>query len=230
MIDLAPLAGGLIVSCQAPHGSPLRDAETMARMAAAAVAGGAVAIRADSPEHVAAIRERVGVPIIGLYKRIIDGAQWITPGIEHARALVDAGADIVATDATLRTRPGGGDFCGVLARVREELEVAVMADVDGFDAGLAAGRAGCELVGTTLSGYTADPPETGADPDIALVSRLAAAGVPRVVAEGRIRRPDEVEAAFAAGAFAVVVGTSITEPIELTRRFAAAAPGAQRSG
>jgi N-acylglucosamine-6-phosphate 2-epimerase len=44
------------------------------------------------------------------------------------------------------------------------------------------------------------------------------------VAEGRYASPEQVRAAFTAGAFAVVVGTAITNPVALTQRFAAAAP------
>jgi N-acylglucosamine-6-phosphate 2-epimerase len=44
-----------------------------------------------------------------------------------------------------------------------------------------------------------------------------------VFAEGRIATPDQARAAFDAGAFAVVVGTAITDPVALTRGFAAAA-------
>ena len=49
----------------------------------------------------------------------------------------------------------------------------------------------------------------------ALASRLS---VP-VVAEGRYNTPDLVRQAFNAGAHAVVVGTMITNPREITRRF-----------
>jgi N-acylglucosamine-6-phosphate 2-epimerase len=46
-----------------------------------------------------------------------------------------------------------------------------------------------------------------------------------VIAQGRYSTPQQVADAFAAGAFAVAVGTAITDPLELTRRFAQAAPG-----
>jgi N-acylglucosamine-6-phosphate 2-epimerase len=45
-----------------------------------------------------------------------------------------------------------------------------------------------------------------------------------VLAEGRYGSAEDVRAAFDAGAFAVVVGTAITDPTELTRRLAAATP------
>ncbi len=61
--DLDRLRGGLVVSCQAGEGNPLQGPGMMAAMAAAAVAGGAVGIRAEGGGDVAAIRARVDVPI-----------------------------------------------------------------------------------------------------------------------------------------------------------------------
>ncbi|QNA91263.1 MULTISPECIES: N-acetylmannosamine-6-phosphate 2-epimerase [unclassified Microbacterium] len=222
MLDLETLRGRLIVSCQAPDGSPLRDPGIIAAIAEAAVLAGAGAVRINSAEHVAAVRERVTVPIIGLEKVVTDGFQWITPTVDRAKALLDAGADIIAVDATLRAR---GEHPGVdtlLPAVRE-LGAAVMADIDSFEAGAHAGELGADLVGTTLSGYTSVPQNRGGDPDIELVARLATRPTP-VIAEGRIKSPEELRAAFEAGAFAVVVGTSITEPMALTKRYLAAVP------
>ncbi len=222
MLDLETLRGRLIVSCQAPDGSPLRDPGIIAAIAEAAVLAGAAAVRINSAEHVAAVRRRVDVPIIGLEKVVTDGEQWITPTADLAKALVDAGADIVALDATLRARSGTPAVDELLPAVHD-LGVPVMADIDAFEAGRHAGELGAELVGTTLSGYTSVPQNRSGDPDIALVGRLAALPTP-VIAEGRIKSPDELRAAFEAGAFAVVVGTSITEPMALTRRYLAAVP------
>lgn len=222
MIDLETLRGRLIVSCQAPDGSPLRDPGIIAAIAEAATLAGAAAVRVNSVAHVAAVRTRVNVPIIGLEKTIIDGSQWITPTVDAAQALVDAGADIVALDATRRPRPGTPVVDALVPAVRER-GILVMADIDDLDAGLHAGSLGAELVGTTLSGYTTMPQNRSGGPDIDLVRTLAKAPTP-VVAEGRIKSPAEVAAAFDGGAFAVVVGTSITEPMALTRRFLAAVP------
>lgn len=222
MLDLETLRGRLIVSCQAPDGSPLRDPGIIAAIAEAAVLAGAAAVRINSAEHVAAVRARVAVPIIGLEKVVTDGVQWITPTVDRAKALLDAGADIVALDATLRTRGDYPDVDALLPAVRE-LGAPVMADIDSFDAGEHAGELEAELVGTTLSGYTSVPQNRGGDPDIELVTRLAALPTP-VIAEGRIKSPDELRAAFEAGAFAAVVGTSITEPMALTKRYLAAVP------
>lgn len=216
------VAGRLIVSCQASNGSPLRHTPTIARLAASALRGGAAALRVNGVHDIAAVRESTHVPIIGLDKRMGVRRNVITQTDEQVVALVDAGADIVAVDATLEV------VADVAARVRSAIThagVAVMADVSTFDEGMAAWDAGATFVGTTLSGYTPYSPQHSG-PDLDLVARLAARGV-RVLAEGRFQAPTDVAAAFEAGAHAVVVGGAITDPIAITRRFVAVTPGAR---
>jgi len=212
---LEALRGGLVVSVQAPPGSPLAAPEQIAAMARAASLGGAAGIRAT---EVAAVKEAVKLPVIGLLKRQVEGSEvYITPSLEDARAVAAAGADVVAVDATLRQRPDGVD----LATLVSELPVPVLADVDCVEAGVAAREAGAAAVATTLSGYTGSNASSHT-PDINLVEILAAELDCPVFAEGRIATPDHARAAFEAGAFAVVVGTAITDPVALTRGFAAA--------
>jgi N-acylglucosamine-6-phosphate 2-epimerase len=214
---LERLRGGLVVSVQAPPESPLAATSHLAAMARAAELGGAAGIRAVD---VAAVKEAVALPVIGLRKRRVEGSDvYITPSLEDARAVAAAGADIVAVDATLRPRPDGVSLASLVA----ELRVPVLADVDCLDAGLAAREAGAAAVATTLAGYTdAAPRATPGEPDLELVSALAAELDCPVFAEGRIATPDQARAAFDAGAFAVVVGTAITDPLALTRAFATA--------
>ena len=217
---LARLHRGLIVSCQAPAGSPMRQPVVMAAVAAAAVAGGAVGIRANGAEDIVAIRATVEVPIIGLFKQIDEsGTQWITPDLDSARAVVEAGCDIVAVDATLRAPRMGPPPEALIDRIRSRLGVPVLADVDSVAAGLAAERAGADALATTLSGYTSEPSGPAGQPDIALVERLASAAALPVIAEGRYQSPAQVNAAFSAGAHAVVIGTAITDALALTERF-----------
>ena len=222
------LRGGLVVSVQAPDGSPLAGASHMAAMARAAEAGGAVGIRA---QEVAAMKDAVTLPVIGLRKRRVEGSDlYITPEPADARAIADAGADIVAVDATLRPRPGGLSAARFLRELVAELGVPVLADVDSLEAGVAAREAGAAAVATTLAGYTtvrggfAPAAAASGGPDLALVAALAAELDCPVLAEGRIATADHARAAFEAGAFAVVVGTAITDPVALTRAFAAASP------
>lgn len=212
------LPKGLIVSCQARADNPLHGSQFMGAMALAARDGGAVAIRANGPADIAAVKA-AGLPVIGIHKVFSDAYPvYITPNFEAAAAIVAAGAEIVALDCT--TRPRDGEPPEVLVRrIREELGAEVFADVSTLDEGLAAADWGATYVATTLSGYTeATQPKPDA-PDLALLSALSERlGIP-VIAEGRYNSAALVRQAFEAGAHAVVVGTMITNPREITRMF-----------
>jgi N-acylglucosamine-6-phosphate 2-epimerase len=223
-VSLESLRDALIVSCQAPPGSPLRAPAQMTAMAQAAMAGGARGIRAEGAADIEAITRAVGLPVIGLRKLTLAGTDvYITPTLESAREVVAAGAAVLAVDATLRPRHDGTPPDAFIRRLDRELGVPVLADVDTLEAGVRAREAGAAAVATTLSGYTGPGPAPGG-PDVELVAALAARVDCPVVAEGRYASPDQVRAAFAAGAFAVVVGTAITNPVALTQRFATATP------
>src|SRR5512135_987668 len=208
----------LIVSCQAPEGDIFHGPYAMARFAVAARQGGAAGIRANGIADVAAIRRAVDLPIIGIRKTPLPEGGWlITGSFDAARELVAAGADIIALDCTRR-----GQKVGALDRVRRigaELGVPVMADIATLDEAFAARQAGADLIATTLRGYTAETAEIRAfDPAFVrlLVEKLEAP----VVTEGRIHTPEQAREALRAGSFAVVVGTAITAPREIARRFA----------
>ncbi|MEN0022416.1 MAG: N-acetylmannosamine-6-phosphate 2-epimerase [Microbacterium sp.] len=211
------LRGGLVVSCQAYPGEPLRHPESMARIAQSAVTGGAVGIRAQGLDDIRAIAEAVTVPQIGLWKVGSDGV-FITPTLEHALAVAEAGADIVAIDGTRRPRPDGLTLAETIRRFRDETGLMIMADAGSVDDALAAEDAGADIVGTTLSGYTGERPVSDG-PDLELVEILASRLTVPVLAEGRIRTPAEAKAALDAGAYSVVVGTAITHPATITSWF-----------
>jgi N-acylglucosamine-6-phosphate 2-epimerase len=211
--------GGLIVSCQALPGEPLFGAEIMARMAIAAQQGGAVAIRANSPPDIAAIRAAVDLPIIGLYKVDVPGYPvYITPTLDEARQVAAAGAQIIAIDATDRPRPQPGTLADFIAAIHTETGCLVLADISTLDEGLAAEAAGADLLSTTMSGYTPYSPQQRG-PDLALVQELAAQASIPVLAEGRYKLPSQVAQAIQFGAVAVVVGGAITRPQEITSWF-----------
>jgi N-acylglucosamine-6-phosphate 2-epimerase len=224
----AVLPRGLVVSCQAAPGSPLRDTDVMVAMARAAEAGGAVAIRAEGAADVSAIKAATRLPVIGI-KKVTRGSSpvYITPQFDDACELVDAGADIVALDGTARPRPHGEQLARIVSRIHE-LGICVMADVDSPEAGRYARDAGADVLATTLSGYMGG--EVPDRPDFELVHELRAhQGLP-VIAEGRMATPADVATAFAHGAYAVVVGTAITDLVTVTRRFAAAAQPSPDAG
>jgi N-acylglucosamine-6-phosphate 2-epimerase len=212
------LPKGLVVSCQARADNPLHGPQFMGAMALAARDGGAMAIRANGPADIAAVTA-AGLPVIGIHKVFSDQYPvYITPDFASAQAIVAAGAGIVALDCT--ERPRDGEHPSVLIRrIREELGAEAFADISTLEEGLKAADWGADYVATTLSGYTeyTEPkPET---PDLTLLEALASRLAVPVVAEGRYNSPDLVRAAFAAGAHAVVVGTMITNPREITRTF-----------
>lgn len=220
------LQGGLIVSCQALPGEPLCGPDFMAAMAAAAVSGGADGLRANGAADIRAIKKITKLPLIGIVKRDYDGSPvYITPTMLEVDEIVEAGADIVATDATLLPRPGGQKALEFIAAIRKRHKIIIMADVSTLEEGIAAEQAGVDVVSTTLSGYTPYSLQLEG-PDFDLLEVLVRSVKIPVVCEGRISTPEECQNAFLLGAFAVVVGSAITRPQEIVRRFAAVRPRA----
>ncbi len=212
------LPRGLVVSCQARADNPLHGPQFMGAMALAARDGGAVAIRANGPEDIAAVKA-AGLPVIGIHK-VFSGAYpvYITPDFAAAEAIVAAGAEIVALDCTMRGRDGENPDI-LVRRIREELGAEVFADISTLEEGLAAADWGATYVATTLSGYTEATQPKPETPDLKLVEQLVARLSIPVVAEGRYNSPDLVRQGFEAGAHAIVVGTMITNPREITKAF-----------
>jgi N-acylglucosamine-6-phosphate 2-epimerase len=228
---LRPLAGGLIVSCQAAPGSPMDQPDILAAFAMAAQQAGAVAIRANHGPNIAAVSLAVDLPVIGIRKREVEGFEvYITPEWRDVEEVNGAGARIIALDATDRARPGPEDFAALTERIHAELGALVVADISTYVEGMAAAEAGADIIATTMSGYT--PHTVGLleipGPDLVLVDRLATAlgshraeengGVP-VICEGRVHTPAHARAALDAGAYAVVAGTAITAPTWIAGQF-----------
>lgn len=206
------IEGGLVVSCQALEDEPLHSAEIMARMAEAAMIGGAVGIRCNGVEDTKAIRAKVDLPVIGLWKVGREGV-YITPTADHALSIIDAGADMVALDATKMRAKLESDVLAI-----HKAGGLVMADISTYEEALMAADVGVDCISTTLSGYTEWSPQQEA-PDFGLVNRLSNRLSIPVIAEGRINTPELLEEAFAVGAFAVVVGSAITRPQWITSNF-----------
>ena len=226
LAELDRLRGGLVVSCQAREGSPLHGPRFMAAMARAAIAGGAVGVRADGVADVTAIRSEIGpdVPIMGIFKvKQPDGSLFITPGADAARAVLSVGARLVALDGTTRPRPGGERLTDVVAAIHAA-GGAALADVGTVADARFAVSCGVDAVGTTLSGYTPDSPQSEG-PDFLLLQRLASECPVPVFAEGRIWTREEARQAIQLGAAFVVVGTAVTNPTAITARFVAALRG-----
>ena len=220
------IKGKLIVSVQAYPGEPLRHPETMAQMARACELGGAAAIRCQGLSDIAAIKGRVDIPVIGLWKEGHEGV-YITPTLRHALACVNAGCDVVAIDATDRPRPDGRTFAQTVSDLRAQAETLVMADCMTIDDIRNAVACGCDLVSTTLS-HNKPAIQTTLEegPNVALLQQATSEfpDVP-IICEGHVHTPADAKAAIDAGAWAVVVGTAITHPTSLTSWFTTAIDG-----
>jgi N-acylglucosamine-6-phosphate 2-epimerase len=186
-------------------------------MAEAAEAGGAVAIRAEGLRDISEIRKVVSIPIIGLIKsKNPNTPVIITPLLEDVYALLEAGSDLIAVDATLRKRLDGALGQEFVAQAKAA-GAQVLADIDDLNSALESEKSGAVAVCTTLAGYTSDlVPEF---PDIDLVKSCSSHCAVPVIAEGRYHSPELVKQAFDAGAWSVCVGSAITDPWLTTKRF-----------
>jgi len=226
---LEKLRGGVIVSVQATHGEPLNKPEILSAMAESALVGGACGIRMAQSYNIKHFKNlHPDVPVIGITKPAVipDNAHelvYITPTFADVQSLAEC-CDIVALDATMRPRPGEQTLKEIVVLSREQYpDLALMADVSTLEEGLNAVELGFDLISTTLSGYTTETrlqgKNTNLGPDFDLLEALVKQAKCPVVLEGRVWEPAEVTRASALGAFAVVIGSAVTRPHEITRRF-----------
>jgi N-acylglucosamine-6-phosphate 2-epimerase len=222
MSTLKALRGGLVASCQPVDGGPMDRPDIVAAMAQAVVAGGAVGLRIEGVENLLAVRPVVGVPIIGIVKTdASDTPVRITVAVDDAKALISAGADVVAYDATARPRQHSRDQ--VLRAILDGSTLA-MADCASLEDAQYALSGGAQILGTTLSGYTEETATSDIGPDLDLVSAFHALGI-FVMAEGRYNTPAQAAQAISAGADCVTVGSALTRLEHVTRWFADAIQG-----
>lgn len=212
---LETFRNGFVVSCQPVDGGPLDRPEIVAQFALAALAGGATALRIEGIGNLIAVKKVTDAPIIGLVKSDRhDTKIRITSTLSDVEALAREGADIIAFDATDRTRPVSRE--ALTTRIKDLGKLA-MADCSCFQDGIWASQNNCDILGTTLSGYVGSSEPT--EPDLDLVKALSGLGS-FVAAEGRYNLPALAAQAIAAGADTVVVGSAITRPEHITSWFA----------
>ncbi len=213
------LRGCLIVSCQASEGDPLDNLDTLTRIATSVLRGGAGGLRAEGAERIAAFRKLTQRPIIGIIKTYdANGDVYITPDFHSAKAIADAGADIIALDCTARRLIAAQPWTELIPRIHSELNRPILADIATLEDAQAAERAGADAVATTLYGYTTQTAGCRTPSWPLLQSILTHLTIP-VLVEGHITHPDEVRTALSLGATAVVVGSAITRPETITARF-----------
>lgn len=213
---------GLIVSCQVQPDDPIYTDNMAVKMAEAAQWAGAVGIRTNSPEQIKAIREAVDLPLVGLYK--IWNAEsnvYITPTLEAAKQVWDAGAEIIAMDCTNRLNREGRYAWELLPVVKKEIPEAItFADVSTYDEAKRAVELGADIVAPTLQGYTEET-KNSVSPDLREFARMCRdfGNDVCMVMEGHILTPEDAIKCLYLGAYAVVVGSAITRPHLTAKRF-----------
>ncbi len=218
------IKGTVVVSVQAMPSEPLYEQQCMTAMMKSVVTGGAGALRVAGTRDVKTAKELFDLPVIGLTKPNIIPVNWkeivyITPTIKEVIELVEAGADIIAVDGTQRQRPNNEKLQDLIKFIHINKKLA-MADISTTEEGIKAQKAGADILSTTLAGYTLESAKSpNALPDFELLKELVEQTDIPVVLEGRIWEPEQVDKAFEIGAHCVVIGSAITRPQLITKRF-----------
>ncbi len=215
MSILNKIQNSLIVSCQPIDNGPMDSPQIVTAMALAAQIGGAAGLRIEGVANLTAVRKACSLPIIGIIKLdLADYAVRITPLIEHIQQLADAGADIIAFDATLRARPYATEQ--LIDSIHANGCLA-MADCSDYQDAIKVVAQGTDIIGTTLSGYVSQQVSELSQPDFALIEQFCQLNT-FIMAEGRYNSPALAAKAIRMGANAVTVGSAITR-IENTSRW-----------
>lgn len=215
------IKGKIIVSSQAMPEEPLYAEECMLGMMKSVINGGASALRVAGARDVRNAKKHFNVPVIGLTKpdKLPDNWRevvYITPTLKEVVELIDAGADIIAFDGTMRERK---DSLKEMITIIHASNRLAMADIATLEEGVNCASLGADIISTTLSGYTVESGIAGKEPDYELLTKLVGVIKQPVILEGRIWEPSQVKKAFELGAHAVVIGSAITRPQLITKRF-----------
>lgn len=217
---LNKINGGLIVSCQARKGWPMYGSNIMAAFAKAAEIGGAVGIRATGKDDISAIKKCVNLPIIGINKCFSEYPVYITPTYESAKEILDVGVDIIALDCTERLRPNNEHYIDIINKIKKNYpDVLIMAEVSNIEeAEKVFASTDIDFISTTLSGYTEESKPISSV-DIELIKNIKKISTVPILAEGKVNDANDAIEALTAGAYAIVIGTSITRPEIITSRI-----------
>ncbi len=216
------LKNEVIISVQAMPDEPLYNEIALTAMMKSVINGGAKGLRLAGARDVANAKKLFDVPVIGLTKpdKLPDNWReivYITPTLKEVDELIKANADIIATDATQRPRPKES-LKEILQYIKSHNKLA-MADISTFEEGINARELGFDIISTTLSGYTQYSPMKSDKPDFVLLKKLTKTLDCPVILEGRIWSPKEVDKAFELGSYSVVIGSAVTRPQLITKRF-----------
>lgn len=219
---LEKVKNSLIVSCQALPDEPLHSSFIMSKMALAAKEGGAAGIRANTKEDILEIKREVDLPVIGIVKRDYpDSSVFITATFKEIDELLESGCEMIALDATARTRPGKIELSELVNYIRKQNNaIEIMADIATVEDAKTANHLGFDCISTTLHGYTEETAmEKLYHNDFQFLKDILAAVQVPVIAEGNVISPDMFKRCLEIGAYASVVGGAITRPKEITKRF-----------
>ncbi|MEA4968003.1 MAG: N-acetylmannosamine-6-phosphate 2-epimerase [Bacteroidaceae bacterium] len=225
---LEKIRGKLIVSCQGSNidGNPFYTPDLLLQMAKAAYGGGCAGFRANEPENIRKIKKEFpDVPMIGIWKIMTEGNDvYITPTIEAVDTLVNIGCEIVALDGTKRINAYGKNGWDLIREVKSKYpELLIMADIADLEDAIKSSEAGADIVSTTLSGYTDYTKANTKICDFDLILKIKRNKVNAfIIAEGKIWNIEDAIKAFDCGADSIVVGTAITSPIGITKRYVTA--------
>ena len=219
---LEKLRNQVIISVQAMKDEPLYDENVMIALMKSVISGGAKGLRLAGTRDIKNAKKLFDVPVIGITKPDKLPLNWketvyITPELKDAKALIDADADIIATDATQRKRPKER-LDEILNYIKSRKKIA-MADISNFEEGIKARETGFDIISTTLSGYTQNSDCSLTGPDFVLLKQLVEKLDCPVILEGRIWKKEEVTKAFELGAYSVVIGSAVTRPQLITKHF-----------
>lgn len=211
----------IIVSVQASYGEPLYEELCINSLLKSVINGGASGVRVAGFRDVKNAKKLLDVPVIGLTKPKHLPENWkevvyITPTIEDVKVLIDADADIIALDATSRDHQF--DIKEAISLIHSHNKLA-MADIATFEEGIKCSKYGFDIISTTLSGYTLESASNSEEPDFKLLKNLTEKVDIPVFLEGRVWEPKHVQKAFELNAHSVVIGSAITRPQLITKRF-----------
>jgi len=214
----------IIISCQASLGEPIYEENCLSSIIKSVINGGASGLRLAGIKDISETRKFSNIPIIGITKPDPLPADWkeivyITPTFTDAKVISNAGADIIAIDGTSRKRPEE-NLAELIEKIHTELKKPVMVDCATVEEGLMCKLLGADIISTTLSGYTQNTLDNNnGEPDFELLENLVKIVDCPVILEGRIWTVEHALKAFELGAFSVVIGSAVTRPQLITKRF-----------
>lgn len=223
------LKNKIIVSVQAEGNEPLNKPDHLLAISQSVINGGAGGLRLCGIRNISFISKSIEIPIIGLTKLEPTPINWldsvyITATMEDLKLLLKTSIDFIAIDGTKRPRADGTTLLNQIKLIKQEGK-RIVCDISTFEEGFNAIKLGADLISTTLSGYTKETRyKVNEGPDFDLLAELTEESKVPVIMEGRIWSPQDVKKAFTIGAYAVVIGTAITKPQVITRRFVASVP------